>query len=135
MRIVVIDGQGGSIGKSLIASLSRELPGAEIIAIGTNAVSTAAMLKAGASVGATGENAIVYNAPRCDLIIGPIGVMVPNAMYGEVSPAIAQAVGMSDAQKILIPSTQCNTSIAGVSPRPLGEYIAEAVAMARQANG
>ena len=131
MKILVIDGQGGSMGRSLIASLLRELPGAQIIAVGTNAAATAAMIKGGASVGATGENAVIYNAARCDVIVGPIGVIVPNAMYGEVSPAAAQAVGMSDAAKVLIPSTQCNVSVVGAEYRALAEAIAEAVRMVK----
>lgn len=135
MDILVIDGQGGSMGRTLIASLLKELPKAHIVAVGTNAASTASMLKGGASVGATGENAVIYNAARCDVIIGPIGVIVPNAMYGEVSPAMAQAVGLSDARKILIPSTQCNVSVVGAGYRTLTDCIAEAVDMVKSMAG
>lgn len=128
VRILVIDGQGGRIG-SMLCSALREIGNAsEIIAVGTNSIATAAMLRAGASVGATGENPVVFNAPRADIIAGPVGVLLPNALYGEVTPAMASAVGSARAQKVLIPAGKCGLHIAGTADMPLAEYIRAAVA-------
>lgn len=127
MRILVIDGQGGGIGSRLVASLrERALPGAQIICVGTNVLATNAMLKAGADAGATGENAVAYNAARADIILGPIGLLLANAMLGEITPAIARAVSESDAQKLLIPASRCALNVMGVENRPLSAYIAQA---------
>jgi NAD(P)-dependent dehydrogenase (short-subunit alcohol dehydrogenase family) len=114
VKIAVIDGQGGGIGKSIVEKLKKELPkDAEILALGTNALATAAMLKAGADEGATGENAVVVNAPKMDLIVGVIGIISANAMLGELTPAIARAVSESPAQKILIPLNRCGIEVVG----------------------
>lgn len=127
MRILVIDGQGGGVGGRLVASLREKvLPGAQIICVGTNVLATNAMLKAGADAGATGENAVVYNAVRADVILGPIGLLLANAMLGEVTPAMARAVSESSAQKLLIPASKCAVSVMGVESRPLSAYIAQA---------
>lgn len=133
MTILVIDGQGGSLGRSLIVSIRQAIPDSEIIAVGTNAMATAAMLKAGPSAGATGENAVIYNAARCDAIVAPIGLISPNAMHGEISPRMAEAVGRSDALKVLIPSTRCNIRVAGVQMRSVADYVAEATGMLKDA--
>ncbi|MFP3156044.1 DUF3842 family protein [Lachnospiraceae bacterium ZAX-1] len=125
MHILVIDGMGGGIGKSVIeriCSASREY---HILAVGTNAIATAAMHKAGANQVATGENAIVYNCGRVECIIGTIGIALANSMLGEISPCIAEAVAESKATKILIPSSRCNVWIAGVKDQPLAQYIDE----------
>lgn len=132
MTILVIDGQGGSLGRSLIAAIQQAMPDVEIVAVGTNAMATAAMLKAGPSAGATGENAVVYNASRCDAIVAPIGLIAPNAMYGEVSPAMAEAVGRSDAPKVLIPSARSNIRVAGVQARSIADYVAEAARLLKE---
>lgn len=130
MRILVIDGQGGGIGSRLVASLrERALPGAQIICVGTNVLATNAMLKAGADAGATGENAVAYNAARADIILGPIGLLLANAMLGEITPAMARAVSESDAQKLLIPASRCALNVMGVENRPLASYIAQATDM------
>lgn len=113
MRIVVIDGQGGGIGRSIIEKLKRELPEAEVLALGTNALATSAMLKAGADEGATGENAVVVNAPKADIIVGVIGIISANAMLGELTPTIARAVSESPAQKILLPLNRCGIEVVG----------------------
>jgi hypothetical protein len=113
VRIAVIDGQGGGIGKTIVEKLKRELPDAEVLALGTNAIATAAMLKAGADEGATGENAVVVNAPKVDLIVGVIGIISANAMLGELTPAIARAVSESPAQKILLPLNRCGIEVVG----------------------
>ena len=129
MKIIVIDGQGGGIGKSLIEALRRELPEQSILAIGINALATAAMLRGGANAGVTGENAIRYNCLDADVIVGPIGIVLANAMMGEVSPEIAQAVGSSKAKKILIPVAKCQVYVTGGAEKlPLAKQIEEAAA-------
>ena len=127
--ILVLDGQGGGIGRALVAELRRALPCAYIVAVGTNVQATAAMLRAGADAGATGENAAVYNAGRASCILGPLGIIMANAMLGEISPRIAAAVSESAARKILIPVTKCHATITGITERPLAQYIEEAVAI------
>lgn len=132
MRIAVIDGQGGGIGRSLVEKLRAALGDTDTItALGTNALATAAMLKAGAHEGATGENAIVVNAARADVITGSVGIIAANAMMGELTPKMAEAVGASNAQKVLIPLNRCHLIVAGIRNVPLPEYIDEAVAIIR----
>lgn len=128
MRIAVIDGQGGGIGKLIVEKL-RAAFGNEIciLALGTNALATALMLKVGANEGASGENAIVYNAPRVDVIIGSIGIVCANAMLGELTPAMAEAIAGSSAVKVLIPLNRCNILIAGIKEEPLPHCIDNAV--------
>jgi hypothetical protein len=123
-RICVIDGQGGGIGSAVIKKL-RDVFGeaVEIIALGTNAIATAQMLKAKANRGASGENAIVQTTKKVDIIIGPIGIIVANAMMGEVTPKMAEAVANSSAKKMLIPLTQENIEIIGLLPTPLPHLI------------
>lgn len=123
MKITIIDGQGGRIGKSVIEQLKKTHPDVELYAIGTNAIATAAMLKAGADYGATGENPCVVHARDSDIIIGPIGIVLADALLGEITPAIAAAIGASKAYKILIPINRCNHYVAGCVDAPLGEYI------------
>lgn len=128
MRIAVIDGQGGGIGKYVIDRLRKELPeDLEILALGTNALATAAMLKAGADEGASGENAISFNAGRVDLIVGPIGIIIANAMLGEVTPKMATAVSNSYAHKILLPVTRDDLEIAGYNSEPLPHLISDLI--------
>jgi NAD(P)-dependent dehydrogenase (short-subunit alcohol dehydrogenase family) len=128
MRIAVIDGQGGGIGKHVVNRLCRELPEDTIIvALGTNALATAAMLKAGANEGASGENAIIFNANRVDLIIGPLGIVMANAMLGEVTVKMAEAVSGSLAHKILLPVTRDDVDIAGYKPEPLPHLITDLI--------
>lgn len=128
MNVLVIDGQGGGIGSRLISELRASLGDSlKIIAVGTNTLATNAMLKAGANAGATGENPILFNSPRADVILGPIGIILANAMLGEVTPAMATAISGSAAQKILIPFSQCSVTIAGVETCALETYIRQAV--------
>ena len=133
MNLVVIDGQGGGYGHSLIAALRASGYDGEIIAVGTNSAATSAMLKAGASAGATGENAVIVNAGRADLIAGPIGLVMANSMLGECSPAMAAAVAQSRAVKVLIPAAKCGVQIAGLPSPPLSDSIADAVQRIREA--
>ncbi|MCF8036678.1 MAG: DUF3842 family protein [Desulfobacteraceae bacterium] len=118
--ICVIDGQGGGIGATIIKRLRALFEeDVDIVALGTNAIATAQMLKARANRGASGENAIVQTVPRMDVIIGPVGIVMANAMMGEVSPKIAGAVASSDARKLLVPLSQENVVIVGASNQPL----------------
>lgn len=126
-RAVILDGQGGGIGAQLARMLAKELPGNwELLAVGTNVSATAAMLKAGAVQGATGENAVIYNAARADLILGPIGLILANGIMGEVSPAMAAAVSGSPAAKILIPTSTCGVYVAGTEELRLEDYLTRA---------
>ncbi len=127
MKITIIDGQGGRIGRTIIEQLKKKHPDLELYAIGTNSAATASMLKAGADYGATGDNAVIVNAADSDLIVGPIGIVFANALLGEITPAIAAAIGASKAFKILIPVSRCNHYIAGCDDLPLGDYIRSAV--------
>ena len=127
MKIVVIDGQGGRIGKNVIEQVKATHKDLELYAIGTNTMATSAMLKAGADFGATGENAVLVNTADADIVIGPVGIVFANALLGEITPAIATAVGASRAFKILIPVNRCNHYIAGCAENSLGEYIRIAV--------
>ncbi len=127
MNLLIIDGQGGGIGKTLTEQLKAAFPSYTITAAGTNALATSAMMKAGAEYGATGENAIIYNCQYADIILGPIGIVLANSLLGEVSPSIAAAVSSSKAKKILIPITKCSAHIVGIENKPLNKYIEEAV--------
>ena len=127
MKIVVIDGQGGRIGKNVIEQIKAGHKDLELYAIGTNTMATSAMLKAGADFGATGENAVLVNTADADIVIGPVGIVFANALLGEITPAIATAVGASRAFKILIPVNRCNHYIVGCAENSLGEYIRIAV--------
>ena len=115
MNILVIDAQGGGFGKQLVAAIKREFPAAEITAVGTNSVATGAMLKAGADHAATGENPVIVGARKADIITGPIGIVIADSLMGEVTPAMAVAVGQADAARVLIPMNKCENLVAGVS--------------------
>lgn len=133
MRIVVIDGQGGGLGADLVARLKARLgKKAQIWAVGANALATSAMLRAGADKGATGENAVCYNAAHADLIMGPIGLLSANALMGEVSPAMAAAISAADARRILIPMSSCGVLVAGSTGRKLEDLLEDAVSLAEQ---
>ena len=127
MKIVVIDGQGGRLGRLLVEGVKARLPQAQVYALGTNGVATAAMLKAGADFGATGENPVLRGVADADGVLGPVGVVVANAILGEVTPAMAEAVGSCRAKKFLIPMNSCGVLVAGVEEQPLPAYVAQAV--------
>lgn len=127
MQIVVIDGQGGRMGSALIERIKATLPEHTCIAIGTNSIATAAMLRAGADAGATGENPVIVNARTADVIAGPIGILMSNALYGEVTPAMARAIGESAAVKLLLPVNRCGSIVIGVKEQSLADQIREAV--------
>jgi hypothetical protein len=127
MKIIIIDGQGGKLGKILVEQLKQAMPEQTLIAIGTNTIATLAMLKAGATHGATGENPVVYNCATADIIVGPIGIIKPNALLGEITPTMAAAVGNSPARKILIPMVKCDMTVVGVQDLSLTDYTQLAV--------
>ena len=126
MKVVVIDGQGGKIGRIIVEQILAEALPCELFAIGTNSVATEQMLKGGATNAATGENPVVVLCRDADFIIGPVGIVMADSMLGEITPIIAHAVSSSHAHKILIPVNKCVT-IAGVQDMPLKEYIKFAV--------
>ena len=132
MRILVIDGQGGGIGRSLVELLVKNFPDAEVGATGTNSIATETMMKGGPSFAATGESAILFNAAEADVIIGPAGIIMANALHGEISPAIAMAVSSSKAKVVLIPMNHCRAYIAGVEEKKVAEYLQDAMDIIRK---
>ena len=129
MLIVVIDGMGGGIGAQLVSQLSSQaVAGTEIVCIGANAWATQSMVKAGASRGATGENAVRVMAQSADIIAGPVGIVIPNALMGEITPCMAEAIASSNARKVLVPVNQGHFEIVGMENRPLVNNIREAAA-------
>ena len=126
MKILVIDGQGGGLGKQLVAALSAQCPQAQLTAVGTNSLAANAMLKAGASRAATGENAVVVNCRRADVIVGPIGIVIADALLGEITPAMAAAVCQSGARRVLVPINHCENYVVGVPDQPVSQLVAAA---------
>lgn len=122
-KILVIDGQGGGLGRQLIAQLAAACPGVDITAVGTNSAASAAMLKAGAARAATGENAVLVNCRRADIIVGPLGIVIADALLGEITPAMAAAVGQSRAKRVLIPVNHCDNYVAGVPEQPVSALV------------
>lgn len=123
MNILVIDAQGGGIGKQVVAAIKQNMPEMEITAVGTNSAATTAMLKAGADHAATGENAVIVECRRADVIVGAVGIVIADSLYGEITPAMALAVGQSNARRLLIPVNHCDNFIVGVSDLALGKLI------------
>lgn len=123
MKIMVIDGQGGRMGKIIVEQVKSAFPEDEVLAIGTNSIATAAMLKAGADAGATGENPAVVGSRTADIIIGPMGIVIADSLLGEITPRMATAIGQSNAKKILIPVNRCQHFVVGCAELPLGEYV------------
>lgn len=128
MNILIIDAQGGGIGRQLIAAIRENIQDAVITAVGTNTTATAAMLKAGADRAATGENAVVVNSRKADVIIGPIGIVIADAMLGEITPRMANAVAQSDARRLLIPVSHCDNVVVGVNTLNIGKLIQAVIA-------
>lgn len=129
MNILVIDGQGGKMGAALTEQIKKNVPDAALVAIGTNSLATSAMLRAGADAAATGENPVVVNSAWADVIVGPIGIIVANALLGEITPKMAAAVSESGAKKVLIPVNRCAVTVVGVQEKTLSEYVRDAVAL------
>ena len=125
-KVLVIDGQGGGLGRQLVSALAAACPEAELTAVGTNGLAANAMLKAGASRAATGENAVVVNCRRADIIVGPIGIVIADALLGEITPAMAAAVCQSGARRVLVPINHCENYVVGVPDQPVSQLVAAA---------
>lgn len=132
MNILVIDAQGGGIGRQLVLALKRRMPKSRITAVGTNSAAAGAMRKAGADGVATGENAVVVGCRTADIIVGPIGIAIADAMLGEVTPAMALAIAQSRAAKILIPFQNCGCTVVGVTESSVAQLIEQAAALVQE---
>lgn len=135
MNVLVIDGQGGGLGKQLVTAIKAACPAAAVTAVGTNSVATNVMLKAGADNAATGENAVVVGCREADVIVGPIGMVIADALLGEITPRMAVAIGQSRAKRILIPMNHCNNLIAGIPEQPVGRLVQNAVSQLKDMMG
>ena len=127
MKVTVIDGQGGALGARLVKEILAEFEGIELSVVGTNALATSAMLKAGAKNGATGENPVVVACRKADVIIGPVGIVIADSLMGEVTEKMALAVARADAVRILIPMNKCDNLIAGISEPNTSVLIADVI--------
>ena len=127
MRLVVIDGQGGGLGRQLVTAVKEYDQDIEVLAVGTNSAATNAMLKAGADQAATGENSVVVASERVDVIMGPVGIVIADSMLGEITPRMAVAVGQSRAKRILIPVNLCDNIVVGVSDVSMGKNVQNAI--------
>ena len=127
MNILVIDGQGGGIGKQLISAIKQEIPSAFITAVGTNSAAAMNMLKAGADEGASGENPVIVGCRKAEIIVGPMGIVIADSMLGEITPKMAAAVAQSSAKRILIPYNQCGNVIVGIPNGTMSALIRMAV--------
>lgn len=132
MNILVIDGQGGQLGGQLIKTISAEFNNVTITAVGTNATATATMLKAGANQAATGENPVIVACKKVDVIIGPIGIVIADAMFGEITPKMAVAVGQADAVRILLPVNKCDNLVAGIAEATMTKVIDDVIAKLKE---
>ena len=128
MDILIIDAQGGGIGKQLVAAVKKAFPSETVTAVGTNSLAASAMLKAGADHVATGENAVVVCCRRADVIVAPIGVVIADAMLGEITPAMALAAGQSRAKRILLPIGHCDNIVVGTKELSMGQMVQDTVA-------
>jgi len=127
MNILIIDAHGGGIGKQLVTAIRGTFPDLDIMAVGTNSLAASAMLKAGATHAATGENAVLVGCRKADVIIGPLGIVIADSMYGEITPAMALAIAQSNARRILIPFNQCDNIVVGIGDYNIGRLIQAAV--------
>lgn len=127
MKILVVDGQGGGVGRQLAAQIKQAFPDVQLMAVGTNTIATTSMLKGGADTAATGENAVFVAVRKADVIVGPLGIVVADSLGGEITPAMANAVAQSDAKRILLPFKNCDNVIVGVSDFSLGNLIQRAI--------
>ena len=133
MNITIIDGHGGMLGAQLVKEITSNFPEVSITAIGTNSVATAAMLKAGANEGATGENPTVVACRKANVIIGPIGIVIADSLCGEITPKMAVAVGQANAVRILIPMNKCDNLIAGAGDIPTSTLIEDVILKLKKA--
>jgi len=128
MNILVIDGQGGGVGRQLVSHIKQAFPDATLTAVGTNTAAATAMMKAGADSGATGENAVIVACRKADIIVGPLGIVIADSLVGEITPAMAKAVAQSDAKRILLPFPHCDNIIVGVTDYSIGKLLEFALA-------
>ena len=131
MRILIIDGQGGGLGRQLVTAVKEKCPEAEVLAVGTNSTATGAMLRAGADQAATGENAVLVACRKADVSIGPIGIVIADSMLGEITPAMAAAVGKSPARRFLLPVNQCDNLVVGAADLSMADKVREAAELLR----
>ncbi len=131
-RILIIDGQGGGIGRQLTEGIKNSFPDLIVAAVGTNVLATQAMIKAGADEAATGENAVIVACKKADIIAGPIGIAIADSLMGEITPAMAVAVGQSPAVRILLPINQCGNQVVGIDNLPMGSLIRSCIEQIRK---
>ncbi len=129
MKILIIDGQGGGLGRQLVTAVKEQYPEIEVLAVGTNSAATNAMLRAGADRAATGENSVVVASGQADVIMGPLGMVIADSMLGEITPRMALAVGQSRAKRILVPVSQCDNIVAGTQDISMAQNVQNAVAV------
>ena len=127
MKVLIIDGQGGGLGRQLVSAVKEKCPETEVLAVGTNSTATGAMLRAGADQAATGENAVLVACRKADVIIGPVGIVIADSMLGEITPSMAVAVGQSRARRILLPVNQCDNIVVGAADLSMADKVREAV--------
>ncbi|HJC39883.1 MAG TPA: DUF3842 family protein [Candidatus Mediterraneibacter faecigallinarum] len=127
MKILIIDGQGGGLGRQLVSAVRERYPEIEILAVGTNSAATNAMLRAGADQAATGENSVAVASERADVIMGPVGIVIADSMLGEITPRMALSVGQSRAKRILIPVNLCDNIVVGVTEISMTKNVQNAV--------
>ena len=127
MKILIIDGQGGGLGRQLVSAVRERYPEIEILAVGTNSAATNAMLRAGADQAATGENSVAVASERADVIMGPVGIVIADSMLGEITPRMALSVGQSRAKRILIPANLCDNIVVGVTEISMTKNVQNAV--------
>ena len=127
MKVLLIDGQGGGLGRQLVAAVKAGYPDVEVLAVGTNSAATGAMLKAGADMAATGENSVEVACRKADVIMGPVGIVIADSMLGEITPRMAAAVGQSQAGRILIPVNMCDNIVVGIADLPMTKKVESAV--------
>ena len=130
--LLIIDGQGGKIGRLLVEAASSAFPDIDIIAVGTNSMATANMIKGGARNAATGENAVIVNSRTADIIVGPLAIVIADSLLGEITSAMASAVGQSGAYKVLIPVNKCNNVVVGTGGQGMSELIQQALELIRE---
>lgn len=135
MNVVIIDGQGGGLGRQLVEAIVRSKLEVELTAIGTNSLATSAMIKAGARKAATGENAVVVACRSADIVAGPLGIAIADSLMGEITPAMARAVGQCAAKKVLIPMNLCDTIVVDAPKQPMAQYIDDTVAYIKRLAG
>ncbi|MBO7450787.1 MAG: DUF3842 family protein [Clostridiales bacterium] len=123
MKILLIDGQGGKIGRELTESILERFPDVDLTVVGTNTIATTSMIKGGAKNAATGENAVIVGSRKADIIVGPIGIVIADSLLGEITPEMALAVARSEATKILIPMTKCDNLVAGIKSQSISDLI------------